>query len=118
MARTISHRGVKSALEKVRGNAVHDSVADFMRVGAISGPVTAPRFVRDLSNAFIDAYAKRQDADYNLSEAMSEEDARLLRLRVRRVIRGWRAATGRADQETKKAICVLMLLKGQLRAEP
>lgn len=78
----------------------------------------APRFIRDLANAFSDAYAKRQDADYNLSEAMSEQDARLLRLRVRKVIRGWRAANARTEQEAKKALCILILLKGQLRAEP
>ena len=35
----------------------------------------------------------------------------------RRVIRGWRAANGRADQDAKKAICLLILLKGQLRGE-
>jgi hypothetical protein len=117
LARTISHTGAKLALDKVRGAHVEASVAEFFRYGAGTGPVVVPRFIRDVALAFIDAYAKRQDADYNLNERLSAADARLLRLRVRRVIRAWRAANSVQTRDAKKALCILLLLKGQLRPE-
>jgi len=73
--------------------------------------------VRNLANAFADAQAKRQDADYDLNKALSELDARLLHSRVRRVIQLWRASNGAADRDFKNALCVLILMKGQLRSE-
>ena len=116
LARTITHTGAKLALEKVRGVNADPSVADFLRSATGVGAFAVPRFVRDLALAFSDAHAKRQDADYNLNEPLSETDARLLRLRVRRAIKGWRAARRVADRDLKEAVCLLILLKGQLRA--
>ena len=117
LSRTVSHLGAKVAMEKVRGARVEASVAEFFRTGLASGPVTVPAFLRDLAKVFIDAHTKRQDADYNLNQALSAADARLLRARVRRVIRQWRDANTPDDREAKKAVCVLILMKGQLRAE-
>ena len=116
LARTITHTGARFALDKVRGANAEPSVADFLRSAGGATVVPVPRFVRDLALAFQDAHTKRQDADYNLNEPLSETDARLLRLRVRRAIRGWRAARRAADRDFKEAVCVLILLKGQLRA--
>jgi len=118
LMRLVTHRGAKMALDKVRGATVDSSVEDFLRLpGAGPGTVVAPLFVRNLANAFADAQAKRQDADYDLNKALSELDARLLRSRVRRVIQLWRASNGAADRDFKNALCVLILMKGQLRSE-
>lgn len=117
LARTITHESVKLTLDKLRGATVDASVAGFFRIGTELGPVSPPIFVKDLANAFIDAQAKRHDADYNLNKVFSARDARLLRLRVRGVIVDWRRANSASDRDFKKAICVLILLKGRLRAE-
>lgn len=118
LARTISHTGMKNALDKVRGVAADASVADFLRTGNGASPVAPPRFARNLANAFIDAQKKRHDADYDLDEAFSETDARLLRLRVNGVVARWRSANTPSDRDFKHALSMLILLKGKLRAEP
>ncbi len=105
-------------LDKVRGAHVDASVEDFLRSpGVAPVPVAPPSFVQNLANAFIDAQAKRHDADYDMNKLLSELDARLLRIRARRVIAAWRAANTAVDRDFKRALCVLILLKGQLRAE-
>jgi hypothetical protein len=73
--------------------------------------------VRSIANAFVDAQKKRLEADYDLNEALSEEDARVVAARVKNSIEAWRAATSDADRDFKHAPCVLMLPKGQLRSE-
>ena len=117
MARTISHRGLRTTLDKVRGAYVDPSLADFLRLTGVSGPVPAPRFARNLASAFADAQAKRTDADYDLNKPLSERDARLLAGRVKRVIEAWQDATTANDRDFKHALCLLVLLKGQLRSE-
>lgn len=118
LSRTITHKGIKTALDKVRGAQADASVGEFLRVAeAAPGPVTPPLFVRNLANAFVDAQAKRFDADYDMNKPLSELDARLLRERARRVILAWRAANTPADRDFKRALCLLILLKGQLRSE-
>jgi uncharacterized protein (UPF0332 family) len=118
LARTISHRGLKTALDKIRGSTVDASVEDFLRpAGLQTGTVTPPSFAQDLARAFADAQAKRHDADYDLNKLISEVDARLLHARVKRVIATWSTANGTADRDFKQALCVLFLLKGTLRAE-
>ena len=93
LARTISHRGMKTTLEKGRGTRAETSFEDFLRpVSSATGPVTPPRFVQDLAKAFADAQAKRHEADYDMNKVLSERDARLLRVRVNRVIAACRAA--------------------------
>jgi hypothetical protein len=118
LGRTITHKGTKATLDKIRGAHVDASIEDFLRPpGIATGAVAPPLFARNLANAFIDAQAKRHDADYDLNKSLSELDARLLRTRARRVIKGWRAAKTAADRDFKHALCVLILLKGQLRTE-
>jgi len=118
LARTITHKGAKTTFDKMRGANVDTSVADFVRPkGHGGGAVATPAFVQTLAKTFIDAQAKRHDADYDLNTPLSENDARLLRSRVRRAIDGWRAASTPADRDMKAAICTLVLLKGQLRAD-
>jgi hypothetical protein len=46
----------------------------------------------------LDAQAKRHDADYDLTKPLSETDARLLRLRVKRVVDGWRKSKTAANK--------------------
>jgi hypothetical protein len=117
LARTIPHTGAKTALEKLRGLNADASIADFFASGTGAQQAPVPRFVREFARVFVDAYAKRQDADYNLNQPFSEADARLLRARVRRAIRGWRAASSAADRDAKSAVCALVLVKGKLRPE-
>jgi hypothetical protein len=118
LARTLTHTGVKAALDKVRGATADASVADFLRTadGQV-GAATIPLFAQTIAKAFADAQAKRHDADYDLNKSFSEIDAQILRVRVRRAITGWRAAKSRSDRDFKHALCVLMLLKGRLRAD-
>lgn len=118
LSRSVTHKGIKTTLDKVRGAQVDASVEDFLRPpGVAAGPVAPPSFVQNLANAFADAQAKRHDADYDLNKPLSELDARLLRARARRVIAAWRAANNAADRDFKHTLCVLILLKGQLRAD-
>ncbi|MBX3482205.1 hypothetical protein [Phenylobacterium sp.] len=118
LARTLAHAGVKTALDKVRGASADVSVADFLRQdGGQAANVAVPAFVQKMAKAFADAQAKRHDADYDLNKSLSEVDARLLHARVGRVIAAWRGATSRADRDFKHALCVLILLKGKLRAD-
>jgi hypothetical protein len=117
-ARSFTHAGMRSALDKVRSADVDPRVADLLRSpGVAAGPVVSPTFARSLAAAFSDAQAKRHDADYDLNETLSEQDARSLIDRVDRAIRNWRAANTAADRDFKSALCMLMLLKGQLRRE-
>lgn len=117
-ARIFGHKGMKVALEKVRGVAVDASVADFLRPrGLAAGPVAPPIFAKTMADAFSDAQAKRHDADYDLNEPLDRLDAILLISRVRRAIRAWQAATTVADKDFKQALCMLMVLRGQLRRD-
>jgi hypothetical protein len=117
LARTISHNGLRTALDKIRGARVQQGVEAFFQSGIQAGPVAPPAFAQSLANAFIDAQKKREGADYDLNEPLSETDARLLRLRVRRVIKSWRAARSRSDRDFKRALAILILLKGKLRQD-
>lgn len=118
LARMITHKGAKTSFDKVRGTNIDPSIEDFLRPkGHGGGQVATPPFVQTLAKVFIDAQAKRHDADYDLNTPLSENDARLLRNRVKRAIDGWRGASTLADRDMKTALCTLILLKGQLRTE-
>jgi len=93
-------------------------VHSFFQAGPAGPLAAAPLFAQNLARAFIDAQTKRESADYDLNEPLSETDARVLRLRVRRAIGNWRAANTSADRDFKHALYILILLKGQLRQEP
>jgi hypothetical protein len=70
-AREFDHRGMKTALEKVGGGTVHASVADLLRPqGSASGNMPSPDFAREMATAFLNAQAKRHNADYDLNAAM------------------------------------------------
>lgn len=116
LARVITHKGLRTTLDKIRGAEISTSVQGFFaNAGA---PIsTAPAFARNLASAFLDAQPKRESADYDLNEPLSVTDARLLRVRVRRVIRAWRVADGKADRDFKHALAILILVRGQLRSE-
>jgi|ERR1700728_152641 hypothetical protein len=119
LARTISHKGVRTALDKVRGNTVDKTVADFLGApGSASGTVATPHFVAELAKVFIDAQDKRHEADYNLNEWLAEADAKLLSNRVRASMAAWQAANAKHDRDFKHALSILILLKGQLRTDP
>ena len=118
LARTLTHAGLRATLDKIKGTNVDASFEEFLRhPPALAGAVATPVFAQRIARAFLDAQTKRQDADYDLNKPLSEADARLLRLRASRAMAGWRAAKTGADQDFKHALCVLLLLKGQLRKE-
>lgn len=114
LGRTVSHQAIKAALEKMRGASVHTSVAALFAGGAV---VPTPGFVQHFANAFADTQAKRHDADYNLGSELSEADARLLRLRVDKAIKTWRSARTASDRDFKQGLALLIVLRGQLRAD-
>jgi len=118
LVRTLTHSGLKTTFNKLRGATVDATIAELLREpGGAAGQVAVPLFVQNLAKAFLDTQAKREDADYNLNEPLSESDARLVSSRVRRAIVGWRGATDWSDRDFKHAICVLLLLRGQLRKD-
>src|SRR3546814_15350213 len=113
LARTISHAGIKAALDKVRGSPVDASVvADFLRPsgsGAATGSAHAPAFARSLASAFADSQSKRHDADYAMNKQFSVAAARLLQSRVRNVIAHWRGDRARPAPAFKHTLCPLVL---------
>lgn len=118
VARTFSHAGIKTALDKIRGQSVDQSVADLLGPRDAAPPqFRAPPFARDLATAFPDAQSKRLEANYDLNKTVTEADARLLITRVLRVIAAWRGADTTNDKDFMHALCLLMLLKGQVRRE-
>jgi hypothetical protein len=118
LARLFSHAGLKTALGKVSGGNVDNSVADLLRPrGDDAGAVASPTFARDIARVFAAAQTTRQDADYDLNVEISEADAHLLLEQIRRAIANWRAASEPADRDFKQALGILMLLKGQLRRD-
>ncbi len=113
LARTVTHKGLKTTLGKISGSAIDPSISSF--VDAQNN--IAPRFAVRLARTFADAQAKRHDADYDMNKALSELDAKLLHTRVKDVIAEWRSAKSPQDRDFKHAISMLILLKGQLRIE-
>lgn len=113
LVRTVTHKGAKLALGRVRGSAIDTSVQVYFGLGTAS----APDFARNLANTFVDAQAKRLDADYDLNAILSEDDARVLLDRIKDDIAGWRNAKSQSDKDFKHALSLLILLNGKLRAE-
>ncbi len=109
LVRTVTHRGARAALTRIVGPKIEGAFQEYF------GTDTAPLFAVNLARAFADAQSKRLDADYDLNKYLSEEDARVLRLRVRRVVQAWRGA--KQDKDFKHALCLLILLNGKLRTE-
>ena len=110
--RAITHSGMRLAIDKIQGQAINESLAPFFGSTEI-----APRFARNLAKAFADAHGKRQSADYDLNEPLTESDARRLVARVQRVIEEWREAQSPEDRDFKHALAIVILLKGKLRQE-
>lgn len=114
--RTLSHSGLTVAFGKLKNATIDRSIDDLFRTpGAAPGPITTPRFVQQIATAYLDAKAKREDADYNLNEPLSEVDARQLRRRVTSAIRDWENATTQTDRDTKHVVAILLTVKGRLR---
>jgi|SRR5579883_995878 uncharacterized protein (UPF0332 family) len=118
-SRQFTHTGIRLALDRVRGTSVHGSVEDFLRhPAAAEGRAFATLdFVRQIATAFLDAHSKRNDADYDLNEELSEADAWFLAERIEQAIASWRRARTEGDRDLKQALCILMLLGGKLRSE-
>jgi len=115
--RTFTHAGIKTALDKVKGPRNIDStVEDFFRAQGTSA-IIAPLFAQNLAKLFLDAQRQRHDADYDLNEQLSETDAKLLLARVSRAITDWQRANSAIDRDFKHALCLLMVLRGQLRQQ-
>ena len=116
--RLFTHKGILTAVGKIRGQNVDPSVAEFLRPPSEQDlPFVAPPFARDMALAFQDAQAKRHDADYDLNKALFVDDAELLIERVEAAIAGWREARMDSDKDFKRAFWLLMLMKGQLRRD-
>ena len=115
LARSLTHAGLRLALEKLSGQYIEASVEDFLRPTGTIGRVAPPSFAQAMARTFADAQTMRYDADYDLNRTLSERDARLLLLRIRLVIRWWRRDKDAASRDFKHALAVLMLTKGQLR---
>ncbi|MDP4023394.1 hypothetical protein Q8W71_12215 [Methylobacterium sp. NEAU 140] len=115
--RTLSHAGLTTTFGKLKGATIDASVVDLFRLPSVAaGSVPTPPFLQQVATAYLDARAKREDADYNLSEPLSETDARQLRRRVTRAIGAWKAANTASDRDSKHALALLVSLRGQLRS--
>lgn len=112
--RTLSHTGLAGTFGKLRGAAIDKSVEAFFRSpGSPPGPIATPAFVRQFAMTYLDARAKREDADYDLNAPLSEADARQLHRRVGRAMRDWQDANSQADRDVKHAVAILLSLKGR-----
>jgi uncharacterized protein (UPF0332 family) len=79
LARSFSHAGVKTALDKVGGRTTDPGVAALLRPKRHpSGSVASPAFTQTMARAFSDLQAKRHEADYDLNASISEVDAGVL----------------------------------------
>ena len=115
--RTLSHGGLTTAFGKLQGATIDASVVELFRLSrTLPGPIPTPHFLHEIAAAYVDAKAKRENADYDLNVPLSERDARRLGRRVTRAIRAWNAANTKADRDMKHATAILMSLKGQLKS--
>lgn len=115
--RTFSHAGLTAALGKMKGSNIDPSIADlFVSASAATRTAPTPPFIRLMATTYLDAKAKREDADYNLNKPLSAQDASHLRRTVIRAIRAWEGANSASDRDAKHAVAILISAKGQLRA--
>jgi hypothetical protein len=114
LTRTIAHAALRLTFEKVQGATIHVSVQTFFERDGVK-LMSAPQFAQAIARTFLDAQAKREEADYDRNAVFSETDARVLRVRVKKTIRLWRVATSPSDRDFKRAFAVLVLLGGKLR---
>lgn len=117
LARSFSHSGIRATFNKLIGHNVDQSVEDFLRGRGAAGRVPTPVFVRSFARTFLDAYAKREGADYDRNESLSLTDATILLQRADDVMRAWKAANSAPERDFKHALYILMLLKGQLKRD-
>src|SRR4051812_30892502 len=54
LARTVTHAGLRTTLDKIRGAEINNSVRPYFQVGIYGPPVAAPPFAQNLARAFID----------------------------------------------------------------
>lgn len=111
LARSLTHAGMKVAAERVREPRIVDGFERYFGVSV------APLFARDLARTFVDAQSKRHNADYDLNEPVAEAEASALIDRIAVDVASWRGANAIADRDFKQAFCLLLLLRGQLRAD-
>jgi hypothetical protein len=117
LSRSFTHAGMKTAMGKMAGKTVDASVQTlFQAAGASSDVIVVPRFAREMAKIFIDAQTKREAADYHLADKFNADDARVLRSRVGGAIKQWQEADTPSDRDFKHCMCVLLLMKGQLRS--
>lgn len=115
LARSLTHKGLRVALGKFKGEYVAPDVAEFVRRGVADGQVRSPQFVRSFAKTFEDTLNKRLDADYDLNKLLTERDAMAVIERVETAIANWRTADGAKDAEDKRVLGILLLLQGRLK---
>jgi hypothetical protein len=108
-ARAFTHSGMRQALERVQKPQVLPSLQTFLGVPG------SPPFARTMAQIFSRAQDQRHEADYDLNAALSETDALILAAEVEAAIGEWQQARTDPDRNFKSALCLLMLLKGELR---
>jgi uncharacterized protein (UPF0332 family) len=117
LGRAFTHAGMRLAFEKVRGTVVDASVADLIRpTGSKAADVASPDFARQMATAFLEAQSQRHDADYDLNKGLSALDAHRVANEVEAAISTWISRPS-SDDDFKHSLCLLMLLKGQLKRE-
>ncbi|MEY2928121.1 MAG: hypothetical protein RL367_2598 [Pseudomonadota bacterium] len=117
-ARVLTHIGINAALERVKGANVDSNVANFMRSGIVAGiPVPSPDFARKMAGAFAGAQAARHFADYDRNYPIIAENAVQVLDRVEEAIAAWTAANTASDRDFKKALSLLITLRGKLRSD-
>lgn len=108
-ARAFTHTGMRQALERVQKAQVQPTLQAYL------GVAVPPAFARSMAQTFSRAQDQRHEADYDLNAALSETDALILAAEIETAIADWLDARTDADRDFKSALCLLMLLKGELR---
>lgn len=117
-ARTITHSALRLTFKKVRGLTVADDVREFLRdAGEPGSPVAVPQFLDVMANTFLYVQDLRHQADYDLAARFTAIDAEQVVEDVLAAIGTWRRALEPADRRLKKAICLLVTLRGRLRGD-
>lgn len=108
-ARAFSHVGMRLGLGRAQKAAIDAAFVGFF------GATQSPTWARTMADTFPRAQELRHQADYDLNASLSESDAIVLLTDVETAIGQWQGARTSGDRSFKSALCLLMLLKGELR---
>lgn len=117
LARSFPHRGLVNTFKKLKAPNLPEDIEQFLEPLSPEAAFQIPPYVREFAAVFVDVQSKRHDADYDLNETLSQNDARVVIRRVRSAIHSWQTADTAADRDLKHMLSILLLLQGKLKGQ-